>query len=304
MKAWMFLLLSAVILAGPATVLAAASGSGPIDQIGGSVRVPAGVTVSGIRMVGGPVTVDGTVTGGVRVVGGPLRVDGQVDGDVHLVGGPLLVGPHGRILGTVTLVGGPPVLSPGAYVPHLSIKPGGLSWGGLPWPSLPAYVGYGLWMGWRLAQWVLFLALGIAVLALWPRQVEAAAAYLVEFPGRSAAIGLVAILAGLSLMVILAITLVGIPLSLLLLLFLAAAAVFGKIALSLLLGRRVLDLAGRSGALPVWGLVAGSLVLFLLGLIPWLGILVWLAVFLFSLGVCVGSFFGTGWNPFARGAAS
>jgi hypothetical protein len=57
---------------------------------------------------GGDVTIAGdeVVTGDVVVIGGSADVDGQVDGEVAVIGGSLNLGPHADIKRDVTVVGG------------------------------------------------------------------------------------------------------------------------------------------------------------------------------------------------------
>ncbi len=67
--------------------------------------------------IGGSVQVDeGEVVGDVVAIGGGARVDGQATGDVVAVGGSIDLGPHADVRGDVTVVGGTLRRDPAARV--------------------------------------------------------------------------------------------------------------------------------------------------------------------------------------------
>ena len=74
------------------------------------------ITSSGIVKLGGPVRigVDERVEGDVVVLGGPLTVDGSVGRDVVVLGGPAVFGPQSEVGGEVTVIGGPVTRAPTA----------------------------------------------------------------------------------------------------------------------------------------------------------------------------------------------
>jgi hypothetical protein len=67
---------------------------------------------------GGNVTIasDEVVAGDVAVIGGSADIDGEVNGDVAVIGGSLTLGPHANIKRDVTVVGGKLVKDPGAII--------------------------------------------------------------------------------------------------------------------------------------------------------------------------------------------
>jgi hypothetical protein len=68
--------------------------------------------------IGGSVTVeaDESVRGDVVAIGGSARIDGEVDGDVVVVGGSARFGPQANVRGDVTAVGGGVVRDPKAVI--------------------------------------------------------------------------------------------------------------------------------------------------------------------------------------------
>ena len=71
-----------------------------------------------IVRIGGSVTVDNDeyVRGDVVVIGGSARIDGEVDGEVVVVGGSARFGPQADVHGDTTVVGGGLSRDPGAVV--------------------------------------------------------------------------------------------------------------------------------------------------------------------------------------------
>ena len=132
---------------------------------------------SGIVRFGGPVTIgaDERVDGDVVVLGGPLTVNGSVDGDVVVIGGPAMFGPDAEVDGEVTVVGGPVTRRPTAAI-HGGVHEVGF--GGIDFDKIEfgEWVGFNRWPvgvgrgwfggGWDLAGTVirlLFLALVASV---------------------------------------------------------------------------------------------------------------------------------------------
>lgn len=94
--------------------------------------------------IGGSVTIeaDESVRGDVVAVGGSSTIDGEVDGSVVVVGGSARFGPQAYVRGDVTAVGG------GVHRDPKAIIRGGINeigWGGMPWE--------GDWKGRRDWDW-------------------------------------------------------------------------------------------------------------------------------------------------------
>lgn len=157
------------------------------------VYVPRGTTVEEIRVVGEDVRVDGVVRGSVWIVGGILTVGpGGEAWDVTVIAGAIRTAPGARLRGDVYHVGGSP--------PELG--------------------------GSRIA--VAFLAIVVVrALLVWlvaaaaralsgSRYLDALATRASEAPGRTLAAGALASVGALALALLLALTVVGIPVALML----------------------------------------------------------------------------------------
>lgn len=225
--------------------------------VGTPVRVEKGDRVAGVVSVGGGVTVDGEVEGDAVSIGAPARIDGQVDGAVIGVGGGVRLGPEARVMGDVVSVGGPLVRAPGAEV-HGEVIEVSL------WQGLAGGWGRG-WGGWDVGPFgdrhdyfegalgrllrtslglVVLILLGILVAAVARPALERVSNRIVAEPWKAGLVGILAIVLFVPLLVmvcvLLAISIVGIPL-LLLVPFAVLACVFlvffGYLAAAHALGR-------------------------------------------------------------------
>lgn len=139
---------------------------------------------------------------------------------------------------------------------------------------------------------VLF-ALAVFTYALFPRQVKTAGDAISERTGPVLGWGILATLLAVPLMVLLAITIIGIPLILVQIIVLAAAALLGYAGIADLLGRRILKTASSSTSGSIGAIALGVLIIGLVAMIPVLGNLVSLAVFIIALGAALATRFGT-----------
>ncbi|MDK2930350.1 MAG: hypothetical protein PWR07_481 [Bacillota bacterium] len=278
--------------------------SGSLVMFGGPVHVQAGEVVEGdVVSLGNRVTVDGRVRGNAVSIGSMVEVNGEVDGDVVSVGSTVFLGDNARVGGDVTSIGGSVQRSPGAIV-RGSIHSGGIpfrfDFRGVTWPMR--------WRPWHMSwayfgfMWILrlvgALVLALVIVAIWPNHVAAVGASVETKLGRAVVIGLVAWLLFVPGMILLAITLIGIPLVPVWILFYVAAAAFGHAAVSVVVGDRVGRLANANMTILVKVLV-GALVLAALGLVPGLGAVVAIAVAVIGLGAVLDTRFGTNrpWFP-------
>lgn len=307
-----------ILVAAAPPALSAAAGP---DSLGaGTYSVPDGVTHRGsIEMGVGRVVVRGTEIGNVHVGVGEVEVSGTVTGAVEIGMGQLILAHAARVGGKVRVGAGQAVrLPPGQPLPAAGQGAAPAFVG----PSLPADVGVGvgeilgrlpgpapmgpfagtrvvLSLVGRVAWWLFSLAVALALLSLFPEPTRRIAADVERAPGPALGWGLLLALASGPAGILLAITILGIPLALLLGLGLLAAKVMGYVAASLLLGARVLSRLGVRQAAVGWELGAGTVVLFLIGSVPVLGFFLGLTVALIGIGACGRTGFGTG-RPWFR----
>jgi hypothetical protein len=216
----------------------------PRDQIvlSGDVQVRRGQEVGEVVVLRGTATVAGVVRGDVVVLDGPIDVTGQVSGSVVSVGGSVALGPSSRVLGNV-------LAHDGEFAPWLAV-------------------------------WFSVLALGLLLLLLGPRSVDAVAVVAHGSPWVSVGWGSIAFVALPLAGVIGVFTLVWLPLGLGLLLSLFLLYSVGLAWSAFALGR-VLWHEPRSRAL---AFVIGWAILAAVAAIPIVGGVIWVAGAVFGLG--------------------
>ena len=141
-----------------------------------------------------------------------------------------------------------------------------------------------------LLQFAVFFGLGLLLLVLFPRRVEALSGALVHAPAKAVLTGILGTLALPIVAVLLVATVVGIPLVAVVVLGALAAAVMGYTALALHFGRLVPSTS--SGARPSCSSPSGPRCWWRWARIPVLGYLTWLAAWLFMFGVVLRTRFG------------
>lgn len=138
---------------------------------------------------------------------------------------------------------------------------------------------------------LILFALAALTYALFPKQVKAAGDAVTEKTGPVLGWGILAAVLAVPLMILLAITIIGIPLILVQIIVLTAAVLLGYTGIVDLVGRRIVKSASPAGSLGTIAL--GVLIIGLIAMIPVLGAIVSLAVFIIALGAALATRFGT-----------
>jgi len=279
------------------TVIVRGTVTGDVSTAAGSVHVTESGTVGGdVAAAAGTVRIDGGIDGDVRAAGGSVilgptggvggdleagasyvELNGTVDGDVQAGAETVVLGPSAAVGGTVRYDAETFVRAPDAAVDGGVVRDEGLGQPAAPDP-IPGWVGalYGL-----LAN----LLLGVVLLAVFPAFSARVADGVTQRPARSTGVGLVTLLAVPLVLVLVALTIVGIPLSLVGALGFAVtvwvAVVYGQYAL----GVWALSFTGWESRWLALGV--GLVGVTVLGAVPVLGALLDLAVFLLGLGALV-----------------
>lgn len=270
-------------------------------RIGRSITVPEGTVMSGdvVTVLGG-VKVLGEVTGDVVAVAGSICVEGRVRGDVVSVGGQVRLGENAVVEGEVVAVGRGVDQKPSAQVTG-GVSSITIANGIRELFGRPGLFRWRVWAPAATAGYVVYLvglyALALLVLALLPHHVANVTDAIAQDWGRSALIGILTLLFMGPLTVIIAITIIGIPVALLVWLAFFVAKILGYTAFVDFLGGRI---AGPERQLNRWAQLAiGVVVLGLLRYVPVLGPIVSLIVTVVTIGAAVDTKFGTNrpWLP-------
>jgi cytoskeletal protein CcmA (bactofilin family) len=262
MKKWQWLigLLLVICLVALPTQALAQSESGDKFVFGGTFTLGAGEQVNGnLYILGGSVRLeaDSRVTGDVYLAGGSLQADGEINGDVTVAGGSIRMGDEAVVGGDVNLFGGNLQQAEGARVegdvnqengtpPVIPGVPSGAGATAVAHGSNPILSA--LWFLFRIFMWA---ALAVLTVLFLPRQTERVAGVITSQPLIAGGIGLLTGIVAPIAVVIMAITLILLPLSFGAALVLAALWAFGLIAAGTEVGRRLGEGLHQVWALPL-----------------------------------------------------
>jgi cytoskeletal protein CcmA (bactofilin family) len=281
----------------------------------GDVVVESGQTEPEVSTAVGDVRVDGVVEGDVQSGMGDIVVNGEVGDDINAGSGDVKVyGPVGGEIeagfGDVYVdapVGGDIDVGRG----HIELGPGALVHGNVYYgsgqiqPHPGAVVEGNMVTGWRhdvdhepdgfgipgFVGWVFataaFVACSVLLAVLAPGPLLAAARRAEESPGWSLLFGVASVPAVVVLAVVLAVSIVGIPLLLLLAPAYLALIFFGALVAAYFVGRRVVFATGHYRRGNALAAMIGALILAVAYLIPVLGGLLLYGLALFGTGASV-----------------
>jgi hypothetical protein len=249
---------------------------GDLFILGGSITLPPGAALQGsLYLLRGEATLAGRVSGDVSQLGGRLvlQAGAHIDGSLQAAGGELLRSPQSEIAGS---------MDNGAGV---------LFSEGLARPPAPPLE--------QLRKALLdSLLLGLAAATLarfFPTPLQRVAESTSRYPAVSAAMGFLAAVVGISLLVTMAYTILLIPVTLLGLLVLGAALAVGWVAWGTILGQVVFRLF-RVSTGPGWTAFAGTVIFGLaqagLSQIPIIGTILNLVFTLIGFGAVFLTRFG------------
>jgi hypothetical protein len=279
------------LLAGcvPFPMVAAADGL----VVGQSYRLSSGDTLDNdLTVIGGSATLeeDSTVNGSLAVIGGTVTVDGTINGDLSVIGGDVSLGESAVVQGSVDTMGGTLRRADGATIhgdrvendnpiPHVTTL-----------RTPPLQIGFDPITGPLTAmfQALAMAALAVVVNLFAPVHMERTGRTAFTVPMASGGVGCLTIL----VLVVMTVTIILIPVSFLGVLAAMIAALFGWLAIGLLIGRQIGILLKQSWTEPVNAGV-GTLVITLLASIPCIGALAWTLGGLVALGAVVLTRFGT-----------
>jgi cytoskeletal protein CcmA (bactofilin family) len=262
---------------------------------GGQVELgPKGSVGGNVTAAGGQVTLRGTVKGALSASGGRVTIDGAVDGDVESNAGTLRLGPNARIGGKLRYRSGSELASdPAAQVAggiERRMLPGqdGAASAAAERPARESYREHGRWSGpgwfWTLGLMALAALLAVALPGLSRRVADA---WRMRF-GWSLLWGFIALVCIPAAVLVLLISIIGIPIALLTALLYGALLIVGYAASGIALGFWGLG-RWRAGMQERTGWRIGSvalavLALALLGSVPFVGGLIGFVAVIAGIG--------------------
>jgi hypothetical protein len=257
---------------------------------GNAVLLPESLVEGDAVVMGGTLSADGTITGSILTFGGIVNVSDTavVEGDVVEIGGELELGEDATIEGEVIS---------GTSGPLEFALPQFNQTAGINVPKFRMWVNP-IWdFLWYLFGSVMWAALAVLVVLFLPQHTSRAAQAAVSEPVISVGLGLLTIVVAPIILIAMAITIIGIPISLLAVTLLLILWAFGVIVIGTEVGKRLARMLRVDWALAVSAGI-GTLLLTLVvngiyELVPCIG---WLApafVGIVGLGAVLITRFGT-----------
>lgn len=283
------------------------SSDGDQFVLGGVYELSEGDILEGsLVVIGGVATLENgsRVKDDVVLLGGTLRSDGSIDGDVVSIGGLVDLGEHARIAGDVNILSGHLQRATGAHIEGQVIN-------GLSGPlSIPVMIptnqviipgvdgGSILWQAlYLLFRSFLWAIVGLLVVLLLPNHSQRVLRAVVEKTGVATGLGMLTVVVAPLLLVLITITIIGIPVSLAGAFVLAVAWAFGVIVVGLEVGKRLVQAARQEWA-PAVAAGLGVFLVTLVGntigiVVPCIGWILPALVGMLGLGAVLMTRFGT-----------
>jgi len=199
----------------------------------------------------------------------------HVEGDAVAIGGAVSVPDGATLEGDNVGLGGPVPATVGSMT---------------RWVAGGPHMFWAFRFGARLVRAVLLFVIAILIAAAFPGVLRRVEAYLLDRPGLSVLGGVAILLGFVPFCVLLAVSVVGIPLIPVAVMLLAALMLFGFAVSAAWLGERM-PLGGHQGT-PVRAVTWGGAILALVGLVPWIGTVALILVAAVSAGATLLSRFG------------
>jgi hypothetical protein len=257
--------------------------NGETLALGASVHVTPQAELHGRAwLAGNEVAIGGRVGGEVKAYGRYITVSGELNGPVQLSAERIELKPTARVNGDLTYSSTHRiVIHDGAVVSGKVSREAGVFEIPRPHFKIP-----GLGALRPLLLLGLF-AFGLLLYAVFPRYTVSATRTLETAPLKSLGLGAALFFSGPPVLLLLVITIIGIPVALVLAALYAVAVLAGYLIAAFFIGGRLARLAGQTLDRPAWRLLALAVALtalWLLRQIPYAGGLIGLAALLFGLG--------------------
>lgn len=281
-----------LVLGGLYTLESGKTLDGDLLVMGGNVALQEGSTVDGdVAMLGGNLQANGTVTGSLFGLGALVQMSStsQVDGDVNVLGGDLQGATQADVAGQIHS-------DTSASLPI--IIPGGLR---VPVPNLDLDFNPVWDFLWLLLQSTLWAAVAVLTALLAPKAVQRVGESATSQALISGALGLLTAVVAPLILVVVSLTIIGIPIAFLALVALILAWAFGMIAIGCEVGGRLAKAAKANWALPLSAALGTFLVTLVVNsvgkIVPCVGWLVPFVVGIVGLGAVFLTRFGSRHYP-------
>jgi hypothetical protein len=274
-KKMVFFLILGLIFCSVAVVRAE---SPSVVKIGSDLTVEEGTKVHNVLVIGGQITVEGTVENRVIDIGGSVVLGNTavVGGNVFCLGGIIVRGRGAEVRGSVTEINSNDISQ--AVTNALSEEWEGWSW-------IFAIISMSIFLG--------LLIITVVTVLLLPKPVRLISDVIKEKPFKVTVWGLGGLVLIVPLAVLLAISVVGIVLIPLEMTIVLCTVLIGFIAVSQLVGRKLFSILKRNDQSMMCETIWGLMILWLIGWIPYVGWMVKVCAIVLGMGGVLLTRFGT-----------
>jgi hypothetical protein len=249
-----------------------------VVKINDDVTIEENIKVRNVFVLRGQITISGTVEQSVVAIGGSIVLTrtAVVNGDVVTLGGIIVMGKGADVHGTLTEINSSNI---SAAISDLLSD----DWEGWSW----------LFAIFSVVVFFAILILALLIVALIPKPIQVIAETIKTNTFKVSLSGLLGLLLIVPIAVLLTISVIGIVLIPLEMILVVSAALLGFIAVSQLVGRRVLMLIKRTGGGVIRQTFWGLITLWLIGWIPYVGWIIKVLAVVLGLGGVIMTRFGT-----------
>jgi hypothetical protein len=249
-----------------------------IVKINSDVVIEEDTKVRNVIVIGGQITVNGTVEQDIVAIGGSavLTRTAIVGGDVVVLGGIIAMGKGADVRGTLTEINSSNVSD--AISNLLSDDWEGWSW---------------LFALFSVVVFLTTLVIAMLIVVLIPKPIMTISEDIVLHTYRATIAGFIGLMMIAPVAVLLTLSVIGIVLIPLQIVVVVCAAVFGFVAVAQILGKRVLVLAKKPNQSLVRQTFWGLLVLWIIGWIPYIGWMIKVLAIVLGMGGVMITRFGS-----------
>jgi cytoskeletal protein CcmA (bactofilin family) len=232
-------------------------------------------------LMGAEVSVTGEIARNLNINGDHVVISGKIGGDLNIKGGRISITAPAEILGDIKYKSSREIKIDDGVVIH-----GIVNWKKITPKEDKEEAG----TGWpfRIILFLCALITGLIIIPLFNQHTRAAAGEIIKKPLVTLGIGFVSFSVAPFAIIILMLTIIGIPSAIILLFIFAIFFYIAKVYVSIALGRLIVR-AFRKGVEPKqgWSLILGLIILMLLFTIPVIGWIIYFGVIFFGFGAII-----------------
>ncbi len=282
---------------------------GAIMQMTGDITISEDKVIEGdVDAMAGNITIYGIVNGNVTALAGNITIYGKVDGNVRAMAGNVYLRDNAEVNGDITALAGKIFQDEDTIVDGSLVEmigDGSKDYNGINFDNQNINIRFlrdnifvGNHVPWYFYLWggltglIGWLALGALLMLFFAKQVTKLGDEVVKRPGYYFLVGIVSYLLVPPIMILLSITIVGIPLALLLIPIVLLSTVYGQLGVARFIGVKIITSLNLKFTSDMSRVLLGILAIFLITLVPILGWVFFLITACMGMGTVIINRFG------------